>query len=74
MITPHPVVSSNISLVGWADDQLYVAFKSGGAYRYADVPNQVFVDFLAAESAGKFFHSDVKPQYAFTALTANPFN
>jgi len=42
---------------------LTLTFASGGAYSYKDVPKEVFDGLLAAESAGKYFHSHIKGKY-----------
>lgn len=57
-----PVVSSNIRAIGYAKDfrRLYVAFSDGTAYRYEDVPKDVFEAFLAAPSKGKFLWSAIR--------------
>lgn len=42
---------------------LKVTFQSGGTYDYFGVPQKVVKDWLAAESAGRYFHKHVK-QYS----------
>ena len=42
---------------------LFVNFLNGGLYRYENVPQKVYDDFQAAESAGKFFLTKIKGQY-----------
>lgn len=42
---------------------LTLTFNSGGTYEYKDVPEEVFKDMLAAESVGKYFHSNIKGKY-----------
>jgi hypothetical protein len=49
------------------DGELTVAFLSGGVYRYAGVPLQVFRDMLNAGSRGQYVHRVVK-QYPFSRL------
>lgn len=65
-----PVVSSNIASIGYepADRYLFTKFKNGGVYRSEDVAPQVFEDFKAAESAGKFFAAEIRGQYQTTKL------
>jgi hypothetical protein len=59
------VVSSNISSVGYDSTlaTLEVTFKSGRSYRYTGVPAQVHVQFLAAGSHGKYFHTHIRDRY-----------
>ena len=58
----EPIESSNLAAVGWDTTLgLIVAFKSGGRYRYPDADRAVYEGLLAAESAGKFFHANIKP-------------
>lgn len=42
---------------------LTLTFASGGAYGYKDMPKEVFDALLAAESAGKYFHANIKGKY-----------
>lgn len=46
-------------------ENLEVDFKSGLKYKYCGVPYKVFLEMKAAESAGKYFHSNVKNVYEF---------
>lgn len=64
------VKSGNISAIAYtAGDPdgdlgtLYVRFTSGSKYHYDDVPNQLAVDFFAADSKGKFFHANIRSGY-----------
>lgn len=64
----HPVVSSNVVAIAWADNTLYIHFHNGRTYAYLDVPEQTATNMVAAESVGKFFHANVKNSYAWTEL------
>lgn len=57
-----PVVSSNISTVGYDKEKsrLCVQFQNGKCYEYTDVPAETFVDLMTAESTGKAFSSLIK--------------
>ena len=45
-------------------NQLFVTFRaSGDTYRYFDVPYSVFLNLQIAESAGKYFNSEIKGKY-----------
>lgn len=40
-------------------------FRSGNSYEYVAVPYEIFLGFKEAESAGRFFHTNVKGKYDF---------
>lgn len=73
MITGYHVTSSNVDQVGWADNVLYIQFKHGGCYSYAEVPLGAWTALLVAESAGTFINRIIKPSHAATKLERNPF-
>jgi hypothetical protein len=64
------VDSSQIFAVGYDPEKktLRVQFHSGGIYDYADVPEQVHTNMLAAKSAGSFLHTHVKGKYQYKRL------
>lgn len=48
---------------------LEIEFKNGSIYRYRDVPESVYSGLLKAESAGKFFNSNIKNGgYSFSKI------
>lgn len=55
------VESSNIAAIGHDPQQraLFVHFKNGGMYSYADVPEAVYHRMLGAESPGKFHSQNI---------------
>ncbi len=55
------VTSSMIRSAGW-DGVLVVEFNSGDIYVY-DAPREYFEGMMVAESAGKFFHTCIKPLF-----------
>lgn len=57
--------SGMVNTIKYDEDKslLTLTFNSGGSYEYEEVPKQVFTDMLAAESAGKYFHSNIKGKY-----------
>lgn len=55
--------SSNIAAVGHDGSALYVQFHGGGLYRYPTAGADLHQAFLAAESAGKYFHQNIKPHH-----------
>lgn len=75
MLEKEVVVSSNIDMVGYADDSktMFIRYKSGISYSYSDVARDVYSALKAAESVGQFFHRFIKGKYTYTRLTADPF-
>ena len=59
------VASSLLHSIGYdpPTKTLFVNFLKGGLYSYRDVPQKVYDDFQATESAGKFFLTKIKNQY-----------
>lgn len=60
--------SSFIKEVTWNDGTLFVRLKSKKFYEYADVPEDVYLDFIAADSLGKFFGEHIKDKYQYVAF------
>jgi hypothetical protein len=60
----HRVVSSNIASIGHDGEDLFVAFKSGGTYRYQGVPVPTFDALRAAKSVGSHLHAHIKGKFA----------
>ena len=42
-------------------ENLNITFTSGGSYDYPNVPEDIVLGLLKAESAGKYFHQFIKP-------------
>ena len=65
MVVWHDVVSSNILAIAYDLDTrtLFIQFKDGDRYRYADVSVDVFDGLLFAKSVGKYFHANIRGQY-----------
>ena len=59
------VSSANISEIGYDTGEriLYVKFRSGGEYRYHEVPQSVYDGLRAASSAGKYLFNNVSGVY-----------
>lgn len=60
-----PVTSSNLASAFHDGEDLFLEFKNGKVYRYLDVPQQVFDELLSTESAGRFFHSNIRESFAY---------
>jgi len=48
-----------------ATRRLYLYFKTGGRYEYAEVPETCWNDMIAAKSVGQFFFTSISKQYDF---------
>lgn len=70
----YPVKSSNIDAVRYngTEQALFVRFHTQAVYRYAFVPESVFLAFMAAESKGQFFAREIKGRHSFTKLETMP--
>lgn len=60
------VNSQAIHAIGYDRQNLLleVVFGSGGIYRYAHVPPQVYLKFLESPSKGRFFQKNIRGKYA----------
>lgn len=74
MISPVFVTSSNIDVVGFSDDVLYIRFHNGGSYCYENVSRATFVSMTEAESVGKYFIANVRGKFPFSKLDSDPFD
>ena len=59
------VVSSNIAAIAYDEGskELHVLFSSGAVYVYSEVPPDVYWDFRAASSKGKYLGARIKGVY-----------
>lgn len=64
----QPVQSSSLLSVGWQNGTLEIEFTSRGIYRYADVDQATYKALMEAESKGRFFVTQIKPNHACTTL------
>lgn len=57
--------SSTIDAVGYDQDRqaLTIRFHSGGTYEFANVPETVHDELLAAPSVGRHFHARIRGCY-----------
>ena len=60
--------SSVIGQFVYISASLRIDFQNGRSCRYYDVPIAVYKDFLAAESAGKYFNQYIKGKYPSSAI------
>ena len=61
------VDSSNIEQIGYDEDQreLWVRFKSGDTYVYANVPPATYDDIARADSKGSYLNREIRPNYEY---------
>jgi hypothetical protein len=59
--------SSFIKEMVWDAGNLFVRLKSGKFYEYKNVSEEVYLDFINADSLGTFFGENIKDQYEFIA-------
>jgi uncharacterized protein (DUF2164 family) len=45
--------------------ELDIVFATGKIYRYLDVPPEIYVGLLDAESKGEFFNEEIKDVFAY---------
>ncbi len=66
-MTREPVSSSAIASVGYepATLTLEIEFHSGSVYRFFDVPERVYREFVAADSKGTYFVEAIRDAYRF---------
>jgi len=65
-----PVESSSIDSVGYEKNVLEVRFRNGGLYQYFDVPEELVVMLMRAESKGAFFNRNIRARFSSTRLKA----
>ena len=70
----QPVESTDIASVGYdrKANVLEVEFRSGGIYRYLEVPAGTYERLLAAESKGRFFAREIRSRYRFELVKSRP--
>lgn len=68
-----PCASSNVRARAWEDNTLWVSFigrggKPDSIYSYADVPQQIWVEWLRAPSVGQYFSQFIKGKFTATKI------
>jgi hypothetical protein len=58
-----PVLSSDLSSVGYESGALYIRFNSGGLYKYVGVPISIYEGLISASSPAKYFQARIKDRY-----------
>ncbi len=67
----EPVESSMIAAIGYNPDNqtLEVEFNDGNVYEYDDVEPEVYEEFMAADSHGRFFLANIRDNYPYRKLS-----
>jgi hypothetical protein len=70
LVHRRPVESSVLAEVGYDQKRrvLEVKLVSGAVYQYLDVPAREFMALLAAASAGRYYNTNIKPNYEYRQL------
>ena len=65
-----PLSSSNLASAGYDDESqtLEIEFHSGGTYQYFDVPRTIYDGLLSADSAGRFFHQQIRGIFRYARV------
>ena len=64
------VESSAFEAAAYAEHQalLYLLFRSGEVYRYFDVPQWQYQEFLAADSKGRYFGRKIRGCFRYERM------
>lgn len=52
--------STMLKEIMWTANTLFVTFKNGDIWRVAEFQYEQFLDFAAAESAGKYYNTHIR--------------
>jgi KTSC domain-containing protein len=64
------VESSTIAMVGYDEEEqvLEITFRDGRVYHFLEVPPERVLSLLRAESKGRFFNREIKPDFEYRAV------
>ena len=64
------VESSALQAAAYAADRalLYLLFRSGAVYRYFDVPQWQYQEFLTADSKGRYFGRNIRGRFEYERM------
>jgi hypothetical protein len=64
------VESSSIATVGYDEEQqiMEIVFTDGRVYHFLEVPPERVLSLLRAESKGRFFNAEIKPNFDVRAV------
>lgn len=60
-----PVESEAIRSLGYRSLTLEVEFTEGGVYQYFSVPKKIFLEFIRAESKGRYFQEQIRDRFQY---------
>ncbi len=62
-----PVSSSAMNSVGYSSGSqtLEIEFSGGEVYHYFEVPHEVYLGLMRADSHGRYFHQHIKGRYQY---------
>ena len=65
-----PVRSSDLSSVGYDERRLMleIEFRSGGIYRYLEVPKETFSGLMESDSKGRYFATHIRDRFRHERL------
>lgn len=66
--------SSNLAGAYHDGTDLYLEFNKGPVYKYLEVSHLVYDALLESESAGKFFHLNIRDHFAFELVKETAIN
>jgi hypothetical protein len=68
MTEMFPVDSTNVEAIGHDPlaQELHVRFLNGATYVYHGVPEDVYLELMAAASKGSYLNRVIKPNYAYS--------
>ena len=63
--------SRDIAIVGYDEQSLTleVTFRSGGVYKYCEVPTQVHENLMKATSRGTYFRDHIRDSFAYQKVS-----
>jgi len=66
--------SSAVRSVGYSDKSgcLFVEFHNGNIYKYDGVPRAEFDSLMTAESAGSYFHKNIRTSFVYEKIAPVP--
>ena len=74
MTAMQPVRSSYLREIGYDEETrtLIIGFAGGNTFTYDDVPPETHAAMMGADSIGKFFHANIRKQFAATRMPVPP--
>jgi len=61
------VVSSQIKKIGYDEEkkELFVTFHKGSTYKYSNVPMDLYLSLMSADSIGSYFIKNIKGKTSY---------